>query len=359
MTLVVVGAGLAGLSAAWEMRQRGADVLVLESGRRAGGVIVTERPVGFVVEGGPDGFLAAEPDIQDLARELGLGDRLVNQLARGSMLWTGQRLESLAEGRAAELLGIQGHSDRELDRGFRSFASGMAEIVEALLGRLGPAVRPDQGVTGIAPATRGWRLAVTGGSSLEAEGVVLAVPGWVAARFLTSAGVPVGRELDEIVYYPSITVSLAYRADQLPTLAGTGFVSAWESGAPVRACTYSWLKYPHRAPQGFALLRAFVGPEAEGGDGDPGALAHAELTKILGIEGAPLWTRAFHWPRGLPRYKPGHAERVAGIRARLGRLAPLEITGAAVDGAGVSACVKSGRAAARRVLERKGTVRGS
>ena len=360
LTVVVVGAGLAGLSAAWELRQAGADVIVLESGQRPGGVTVTERPDGFVVEGGPDGFLAAEPDIPALASELGSADRLVDQLATGSMLWTGARLESLAEGRAAELLGIdvQGHSDvgaqhaAPLLSGFRSFAGGMATIVEALVARLGAAVRTDQGVTAVAPSPRGWRLAVTGGSTYEAGGVVLAVPAWVAARFLPAAGAGGpggGRELDQVVYYPSITVSLAYRADQIPArLEGTGFVSAGDSGAGVRACSYSWLKYANRAPRGHALLRAFVGP----GDGDPGARAHGELVTILGLTGAPLWTRAFHWPRGLPRYKPGHAERVAHVRAQLARLAPLELAGAAVDGAGVSACVCSGREAARRLIRR-------
>jgi protoporphyrinogen oxidase len=355
MTVIVVGGGLAGLSAAWELQRAGAEVLVLEGGPRAGGVTVTERPDGFVVEGGPDGFLAAEPDIQDLARELGIGDRLVDQLTQGSMLWTGVRLEPLADGQAAALLGIQGHSDDERDHGFRSFRGGMAEIVDALLARLGAAVRVDQGVTAIVPAPRGWRLAVTGGSTHEAEGVVLAVPAWVTARFLAAVGVESGRELDEVIYYPSITVSLAYRADQIGRpLEGTGFVVGPDVGARrgvprhIRACTYAASKYPGRAPRGFALLRAFVGPV----DGDPGALAHAELAQILGLEGAPLWTRAFHWPRGLPRYKPAHAARVAHGRARLARLAPFDVAGAAVDGAGVSACVKSGKEAARRVLRR-------
>src|SRR3989442_14210058 len=81
-------------------------------------------------------------------------------------------------------------------------------------------------------------------------------------------------------------------------------------------------------------------------------MADAELAAILGIEGDPLWTRAFYWTRGLPRYPRGHAERVAAVRDRLTRLAPLAIAGAGFDGAGVSACVRSGREAARWVLER-------
>jgi oxygen-dependent protoporphyrinogen oxidase len=186
---------------------------------------------------------------------------------------------------------------------------------------------------------------------VETEGVILALSAWAAARYIAALGVLSARGLDDVIYSPSVTVSLAYERSRIrERLDGTGFVAAGESATPVRACTYAWLKYPHRAPEGFALLRAFVGPV----DGDPAALAHAELAQILGVTGSPLWTRAFHWARGLPRYKPGHAERVAAVRESLTRLAPLEVAGAGFDGAGVSACVKSGRAAARRMLRRVG-----
>jgi oxygen-dependent protoporphyrinogen oxidase len=255
------------------------------------------------VEGGPDGFLAAEPHIQELAREVGVGDRLVDQVARGATLWTGRGLEPLPEGKAAELLGIQGNANVGA---FRSFAAGMQEIVDALVARLAPRLRTTQGVTAVAPAARGWRLSFTGASSLDAEAVILAVPAWVAARLLAGVGVSAARSLDTVLYAPSITVSLAYRADQVTrTPEGTGFVSASDWGGAVRACTYAWRKYPKRAPEGHALLRAFVGPV----DGDPAAVAHAELAAILGLEGAPLWTRSFHWPRGLPRYPRGYAGR--------------------------------------------------
>ena len=349
MTIAVVGAGLAGLSAAWELCQAGAEVVVLDAARQPGGVIATERRDGFVVEGGPDGFLAAEPDIQELARAVGIGERLVDQVGRGSALWTGRRLDPLAEGKAAELLGIQGNPS--VGGGFRSFAAGMVEVVEALVACLVPRLRTTQGVTAVARAARGWRLSFTGGSTLEAEAVILAVPAWVAARLLAGLGVSAARALDTVLYAPSITVSLAYRADQVPgTLDGAGFVAASDSGAAVRACTYAWRKYPKRAPEGYALLRAFVGPV----DGDPASIAHSELAAILGIEGDPLWTRAFYWTRGLPRYRRGHAEQVAAVRERLAGLAPLAIAGAGFDGAGVSACVKSGREAAKGILDRVG-----
>jgi protoporphyrinogen oxidase len=353
VTVAVVGAGIAGLSAAWELTRSGADPIVLDAERRPGGLIVTERRDGFVVEGGPDGFLAAEPDIQDLAREIGIGDRLVDQAVNGSTLWTGKRLKPLAVGRAAELLGIQAPAEADLSRGFRSFASGMADVVDALVARVGQRIRRAQGVTGLVSSGNGWRLSMTGGSSLDTDAVVLAVPAWVMSRLLASVGVVRARSLGEVLYHPSLTVSLAYRTSQVPAgLEGSGFVSAVEWEGAVRACTYAWRKFPGRAPDGYALLRAFLAPV----DGDPGAIAHAELGPILGLRGAPVWTRAFEWPRGLPRYHRGHAERLAGVRESLARFPPLAIAGAGVDGAGVSACVKSGRAAGQSMVDRLGIV---
>src|SRR5437763_17009187 len=99
-TVAVAGAGLAGLSAAWELSRAGADVVVLDAVRRPGGVVVTERRDGFVVEGGPDGFLAAEPDIQELAREAGIGGRLVDQPTSGAAAWTRRPVGPVAQGEA-------------------------------------------------------------------------------------------------------------------------------------------------------------------------------------------------------------------------------------------------------------------
>src|SRR3989442_8109995 len=111
MRVVIVGAGIAGLTAAWELlRNGGVDVTVLEAERRPGGVIVTERVGEFIVEGGPDGFLAGEAELPGLANELGIGDHIVSQQARGTALWTGTALEPIEEGRAAELLGIDASS---------------------------------------------------------------------------------------------------------------------------------------------------------------------------------------------------------------------------------------------------------
>jgi oxygen-dependent protoporphyrinogen oxidase len=352
----VVGAGIAGLAAAWELqRSGGIDVTVLEAERRAGGVIVTERPDGFIVEGGPDGFLAGEPELPALAEELEIGQHIVSQQAQGTAVWTGTALEPIEEGRAAQLLGIDA-SSVEVKAGFRSFASGMGEPVGALAERLAGSLRYAQGVAGLVSNGTRWHVAITGGSAHDVDGVILAVPAYSAARLLESVGITHARELAEVVYVPSITVSLAYRAEQIRApLTGAGFVAdrnnvGAQYAAPLpntapqhlRACTYASQKFPGRAPDGHILLRAYL-PSI---DDDPAQVAHTELARILGIRGDPLWSRVFYWNRGLPRYRPHHAEHVAAVRRRLSRLPPLAIAGAGYDGAGVSACVRSGREAA-------------
>jgi oxygen-dependent protoporphyrinogen oxidase len=103
---VIVGGGVCGLTAAWRLRRHAAEaglpleVTVVEADARPGGKVVTERLDGFVVEGGPDSFLASKPRAAELARELGLGDRLVGCAAAPRRVWVarGGRLVELPAG---------------------------------------------------------------------------------------------------------------------------------------------------------------------------------------------------------------------------------------------------------------------
>jgi len=78
--ILVVGAGVTGLAAAFELTRRGLPVTLVEASGRAGGLIVTERVGGFVIDGGPDALLAQKPAAVQLCEDLGLGDRLMSTL---------------------------------------------------------------------------------------------------------------------------------------------------------------------------------------------------------------------------------------------------------------------------------------
>ena len=97
-TVAVVGAGISGLAAAWEVAGAGAHVLLLEADQRAGGKLRTAPFAGRPVELGPDAFLARRPEAVSFVRELGLGADLVSPAAAAPYLWLGDELKRLPEG---------------------------------------------------------------------------------------------------------------------------------------------------------------------------------------------------------------------------------------------------------------------
>ncbi len=70
--LLVIGGGLAGLSAAWAARKAGADVRVLELDASPGGVVQSVNEQGFLVETGPNTLTTSNPAFLNLIGELGL-----------------------------------------------------------------------------------------------------------------------------------------------------------------------------------------------------------------------------------------------------------------------------------------------
>lgn len=105
-TVVIVGGGIAGLSAAFELtkqatsRDLAVTCRVLESAPTWGGKIVTHRAGGLLIEAGPDSFLSQKPWALDLCRELGLADQLINtnDEHRKTHVYSRGQLRELPEG---------------------------------------------------------------------------------------------------------------------------------------------------------------------------------------------------------------------------------------------------------------------
>lgn len=98
---VVVGAGMAGLAAAWSLAERGMRVTIVESSRRIGGLVESERVSGDVMlEHGADALLARKPGGMPVLVRLGLDRELISQgrAPRRAFVREGSRLLQMPGG---------------------------------------------------------------------------------------------------------------------------------------------------------------------------------------------------------------------------------------------------------------------
>lgn len=442
--VAVVGAGIAGLAAAWDLRGR-AEVCVFEPGP-PGGKIRTSSFAGRPVDEGPDAFLTRVPGAVGLAEELGLGAELVAPTAGVALIWSDGRLHPLPErlvlgvptsvgpllrSRLLSPLGLAraaldvvlpstppGRDESVYDLVRRRFGEQVARrLVEPLLGSIHAApvselstatTAPNllaaarssrslllglrrQAAPGAAPAPTAaflthpdglgrmveelaWRLerggvrfttakvgaveAADDGIRVDGEpfdGGVLAVPAAEAARLLgpsAPAGLAAIPTTDVVIAtFDVATADLAVPPDVNGILVRPG------AGHLMTACSFGTNKWPQwRTAEDRAVVRISAGRHGDrrAFELDDGALTDrlaADLSAMLGRDVIPAAARISRWPDAFPLYRVGHLDLVAGIESDLAQVSPrLTLAGSSYLGAGIPACITSGRTAARTLL---------
>ena len=445
--VAIIGGGISGLTAAYELQLRGVSAHVFEADSRLGGVIRTDRFEGWVIDGGPDALLVQKPAAVALCRELGLADRLISTqqprtayvlregslvpLAQGSFLGFPVSIAALAMGSlfswggrirmAAEIAIPRGDGEDESIASFvqRRFGSEAVDYlaepllagihagdvdalsVAALFPRLVEAERQSGSVLRairalrVKPSTQGAFVSLPGGvaelvetlaatlpagavtlsarvtgvssangytveterESVNARGVIMCTPAYVTAELLRPIDPSLATLCEGVSYASTATVAFGYRRSQIAhPLNGTGFVVPRIEGSPLLAATWVTSKWPGRAPADCALVRGFLG-----GGRDPHRLdapddeliqaAREALTEILGIDGEPLITRLYRYPRQSPQYTVGHLDRVAAIERRVTALPGLFVAGSGFRAIGIPDCIADARATAGRAAE--------
>ena len=97
--VVVVGAGIAGLTAAFRLSRAGADVRIFEASSRAGGTVASSRRDGHLFEHGPTTVMSTAEHLSALIDDLGLRSRAVlsADMAGRRLVWRHGRLHALPE----------------------------------------------------------------------------------------------------------------------------------------------------------------------------------------------------------------------------------------------------------------------
>ena len=85
-----------------------------------------------------------------------------------------------------------------------------------------------------------------------------------------------------------------------------------------------------RAPQGIILLTTFLGgmrnPDLPAkSDGALGTLVHEELTALVGATSPPVWADITRWPKAIPQYNLGHADRVRRVEDAERAIGPIHM----------------------------------
>jgi oxygen-dependent protoporphyrinogen oxidase len=484
MKLIIIGGGIAGLSAAYYALKNTpeARITLLEASDRWGGKITTDRLSFddgiFIIEGGPDTFLATKPWAVSLCKELGLADRLhgTNPKHKNTYVLHKDRLQPLPDGLAMMIptnipsilksqlvswpgkvrMGLDfllpsqnGHYDEslghfisrrlgreayenlieplmsgiyagdgdqlslrstfpylhDLEHKYGSLArgalimrqqmasgvgslptsrrrgessdsvpgsrsafltptTGLAEIVEALVETLTGSGADLCLNTPVQMLERSsgdtWNVALENGEMLNADGVIIAAPAYAAGKIASKLDPELATVLESIPYASTATVTLAYRQSDLSRpLDGYGYVIPRREERRALACTWTSTKFPHRAPDGYALIRVFVGRAGQESDipwNEAGLLdvAKEELELTLGITTEPLVSRIFIWENAMPQYNLGHPEKLAQINAALENHPRLALVGNGYRGIGIPDCIHSGELAVERIFKHEG-----
>jgi len=458
--IAIIGGGISGLSAAYALekkRRAGLDVeyVLFESSDRLGGVLVTDRVDGCLVEAGPDSFITEKPWAADLCREIGLADQLIGSndserktyiVARGKLVvmpdglmfmvptkilptvlsplfslrtkmrmaaeWFHPPHKASSDETVAQLVerhygpgmvdlladpllsGVYGgeasqlsvravlprFADMEEKHGslgramlaarkkaaglkkgpppplFTSLKDGMQQMVDALVERIDrQSVRTSARVQSLTPQDRGWTVSA-GYQSDHFDGVIVAAPARAASDLLQMADQGLSRELGEIRYSSSVTLTLGYDEHVRRSLPpGFGFLVPRSEGRRMLAATFVHNKFPHRAPANRAIVRCFLGGARDerildSSDAEILRIARDELQQIIHLAAEPLFARVYKWRGAMAQYGVGHLERLQRIESLRRALPGLGLAGNAFTGIGVPDCVRTGKEAALKVL---------
>jgi oxygen-dependent protoporphyrinogen oxidase len=239
-----------------------------------------------------------------------------------------------------------------------NFRGGISALVAALAGRLGDAACTGAEITAIR------RSAGAGSPALEVDygvagrfesvsvaALAVSTPAPETGRLLRGLDPRFGEPLAKIEYAGVAQVSAAYRIDQIKQrdakngLNGFGFLVPRGENVRLLGTVWNSSLFPGRAPEGMASFTSFLGgmtdPEIVSRSSDEiAAIAHSELSSVLGITGAPLVQRVSCWQRALPQYNIGHRDLAGALRELCAATTGIFLAGNYFAGPSIGACVE-------------------
>ncbi|MCS7071129.1 MAG: FAD-dependent oxidoreductase [Anaerolinea sp.] len=293
--ICIIGGGLTGLAAAWELERRGQPYTLIEVKQRLGGAIASERIDGWIFDA--SAFVLEQYDDWPFLEPLGLSDALI----------------PIGQYRTGRLV---------------VFRDGTQMLVDALASRLvSGTVITRMAVSSVGPLAGSpgvYGLCLENGLLLTASAVICAVPARYAAHMLWALDPEIAALLDGYRYDPIVRVMLGFHKRDVPALTPNSDTWKGDLDLPALIPYASTYDLPFRVPPGGVLLRAGVRVPALNELTAPfeahGAIAvvRAAFRPLIGAA-EPVVARAYFWPEADPltRYTIEHEAVMAAINARL------------------------------------------
>lgn len=278
MRVAVIGAGIAGLSAARELASLGAEAVVFEAEHRVGGRALTFSQDGFTADMGIQTYTPRGMSIEDAIR-----------LAGPEALPIAGEICLHAQGRV-----IPGSQEQNQQVRY-TFLQGNHRLAEILA--QGVNVQLGTPVEALHKAKGTYRVA-----GEEVDAVILTPPTPETERLLRTAGDK--RNLAGATYRPCISIALAYRATLKPRPYYA--LLAEDRMEPVLWVSIENLKCPGRAPHGWTLLVAQTGPSysrshmATADEALVRTVSRTVRRIFAGELDKPEWAHVVRWERSQP-----------------------------------------------------------
>jgi oxygen-dependent protoporphyrinogen oxidase len=179
----------------------------------------------------------------------------------------------------------------------------------------------------------------------------------LSAEFLKPIAPKVADLLSKIKYVSTATVTITYKKEGFEhPLNGFGFVVPRTEGRKILACTWTSSKFPHRTPEGFVMLRCFVGGAlkenlAEQDEEAIATMVKKELADLMGIHQEPEICKVFHNKKSNVQYLVGHANLIESVQKELQAFDGLFLTGSAYTGIGIPDCIQNGTRTAQAAID--------
>jgi protoporphyrinogen oxidase len=299
--VVIIGGGLTGLAAAYELERQKIPYTLIEVKKRLGGGIVSERRGDFVLDGGL--MLHSRAGDWSFLDDLGLGDGLL-QVNDHQML----------------------------------FKDGAQSLTDALAKSLTGSIMTRMAVSSLGVVGDCYGVCLENGLVLDSRALIVTAPARYAGHMLYDLNPDTAPLLMNYRYDTIVRVSLGYKREEITLPI---------EEPPDVAFAYSqWTDNPHRVPSGQILLQLGLRIKP---DLDNINTWLPFILKQMGLPPNPLVTYAYHWPESDPLnyHDPHHREQMATLKTLLPD--GVELAGSDYDGLALPERVQRGREAARKI----------